>query len=66
MLIEEHDLPTRLGVNEACKKLESCLEIVMDILANFSDFYTKHKEHQKCKRIVDEMGQLEEDFYTAS
>ena len=68
MLIKEHDLPSHLDVNEACKKLESCFEIVMDILANFSDFYTKQKKKQtpKCKHIVGEMGQIEEDFYTAS
>ena len=52
MLIEEHDSPSRLEVNDACKKLES-----------FLDFYTKHKEHQKRKPIVGEMGH---DFYTAS
>ena len=41
MLIEEHDMPIRREVKEACKKTDSCLEIVMDVLTNFSDSYTK-------------------------
>ena len=39
---------------------------MLDILYNFLDFYTRQKEHTKCERILSEMGQIEEDFYSAS
>ena len=57
---------SRCQVIEARKRLGSCLEIVLDILYNFSDFYTRQKEHTKCERILSEMGQIEEDFNSAS
>ena len=65
-LIQEHDLTNRLKVIEARKRLDSYWDILLDILTNFSDFYTNHKEHKKCERIVGEMERIEEDFYSAS
>ena len=66
LLLEEQDTDSRISVIEARKKLESCLEIVLDILENFSDFYTRQKEHKKCERIVGEMLRIEEDFDAVS
>ena len=38
----------------------------MDVLTNFSDFYTKYGEHQKSRRILSEVEQIEADFYSAT
>ena len=65
-MLEEQDTDSRISVIEARKRLESCLEIVLDILENFSDFYTRQKEHKKCERIVGEMLRIEKDFDAAS
>ena len=62
----DDDSSSHCQVIEACKRLGSCLEIVLYILYNFSDFYTRQKEHTKCELILSEMGQIEEDFYLAS
>ena len=62
----DDDSSSHCQIIEAGKRLGSCLEIVLDILYNFSDFYTRQKEHTKCERILSEMGQIEEDFYSAS
>ena len=62
----DDDSSSHCQIIEARKRLGSCLEIVLDILYNFSDFYTRQKEHTKCERILSEMGQIEEDFYSAS
>ena len=47
-------------------RLGSYLEILLDILYNFLDFYTRHKAHIKYECILSDMGQIEEDFYSAS
>ena len=39
---------------------------MLDIFYNFSDFYTRQKEHTKSESILSEMRQIEEDFYLAS
>ena len=62
----DDDSSSHCQVIEARKRLGSCLEIVLDILYNFSDFYTRQKEHTKYERILSEVGQIEEDFYSAS
>ena len=62
----DDDSSSHCQVIEARKRLGSCLEIVLDILYNFSDFYTRQKEHTKCELILSEMGQTEDDFYSAS
>ena len=66
MLIEETEFSNRAEVKEAYKKMDNFLERVLDVLSNFSDFYTRNKEHQKGKQIVSEMERIEEEFYTAS
>ena len=65
MLLEEHDLPSRRKVKEACSKMEGCMELVLKVLANFSDFYIQNGEIQKGLRIVNEMQKIEEEFYTS-
>ena len=60
-------MPSRraVKVKEACRKMDSCLELVMEVLTNFSDFYTENGELQKDKKIISEMENIEEDYYTA-
>ena len=58
-------MPSRRTVKEACRKMDSCLELVMEVLTNFSDFYSKNGELQKDKKIISEMEKIEEDYYTA-
>ena len=65
LLVEEQDTPSRRAVKEACRKMDSCLELVMEILTIFSDFYSKNGELQKDKKIINEMEKIEEDYYTA-
>ena len=65
LLVEEQDMPSRRAVKEACRKVNSCLELVMEVLTNFSDFYTRNGEVQKNKILIREMEQIEKDYYTA-
>ena len=46
-LLEENATFNRREIKDARKRMETCLELVMDVLTNFSDFYTKYGEHQK-------------------
>ena len=59
-------MPSRKEVRNACHSMDTCLEIVMGVLYNFSDFYTKYNELQKSRLVVKEMEKIEEDFYTTS
>ena len=61
-LLEEHDLPSRWEVKTACNKMDSCLDIVMKILAKFSDFYVTNGDIHKGQRILSEMEKIEERF----
>ena len=65
MLLEEHDLHSRREVKEACCKMDGCMELVLKVLSNFSDFYIQNSEIQKGQRIVNEMEKIEEEFYTS-
>ena len=65
MLLEEHDLPSCREVKEACCKMDGWMELVLKVLANFSDFYIQNGEIQKGQRIVNEMEKIEEEFYTS-
>ena len=49
LLVEEQDMPSRRAVKETCRKMDSCLELVMEVLTKFSDFYTKNN-FKKTKR----------------
>lgn len=66
LLLEDQDSDNRLAVIEARKKLKSYLEMELDSLENFSNFYTRQKEHKMCERIVGEMLLIEEDYEAAS
>ena len=50
-------MPSRraVKVKAACRKMDSCLELVMEVLTKFSDFYTENGELQKDKKIISEM-----------
>ena len=65
MLLEQQDLPSRREVKVACDKMDGCMDLVMKVLANFSDFYIQNSNLQKGQRIVNEMEKIEEEFYSA-
>ena len=55
ILFEQEDMPSRKDVRNACHSMDTCLEIVMGVLSNFSDFYTKNNELQTSRLVVKEM-----------
>ena len=57
-------MPSRRAVKEACRKMDSRFELVMEVLTIFRT-YTKNGELQKDKKIISEMELIEEDCYTA-
>ena len=65
-LLDEQDMPSRREVKEACKKIDSCMELVMDVLSKFSDFYIKNQECQRSTTVANEMVKTEADFYKTS
>ena len=46
---------SRRAEKETCRKMDSCLELVMEVLTKFSDFYTKNGKLQKDKKIISEI-----------
>ena len=58
LLVEEQDMPNRRTVNEACRKLDSCLELVMEVLTIFLDCNTRNGEMQKDKILIREMEKI--------
>ena len=49
----------------ACDKMDGCMDLVMKVLANFSDYNIQNSNLQKGQRIVNEMEKIEEEFYLA-
>ena len=45
--------------------MDSCMDIVLEVLYNFSDFYLENNDLQKSQKIVCEMEKIEEEFYSA-
>lgn len=58
-------MPSRRAVKEAYRIMDSCLELVIEVLTFFSEFYTTDWELQKDKKKISEMEKNEEDYYTA-
>lgn len=65
LLVEEQDMPSLRAVKEGCRKMDRYLELVMEVLTIFSDFYTRNGEVQKDKILIREMEKIEKDYYTA-
>ena len=57
-LIDNEEGPSRRTIEEACRKMDSCMDIVLEELSNFSDFYLENNELQKSQKIVYEMESL--------
>ena len=66
ILFLQEDMPCRREVSYACQTMDTCLEIVMGVLLNFSYVYTKYNELQKSKPVAKEKAKIEKDFYTTS
>lgn len=58
LLLEEQELPSRREVRDASWKMDSCSELAMGVLTNFSEFYIKIDEMQKRIRVSSEMEKL--------
>ena len=50
-LLKQQELPSRREVQDSCRKMDSCSELAMDVLTNFSEFYIKTVEMQKSMRV---------------
>lgn len=61
LLIEDEEVFNRRDIHAACKQMDSCMEIVLEVLLNFSNFYLDHNELQKSQKIVGEMEKIEEN-----
>ena len=61
-LIEKRKLPSHEEIKEACDRLDSALESVMDAMTALSDLYIQSKETKNSKRVVLEMERIEEEF----
>ena len=62
LMVKYQNLPSRSGVWDACHKTDMCMEIVMELLSNFTTFYIKSKAVQKANMVVNEMEKIERDF----
>ena len=45
--------------------MDGCMELVMKVLENFSEYYIQNGNLKKGQKIVNEMEKIEEEFYTA-
>ena len=64
-LIDNEEGPSRRAIDEACRKMDSCMDIVLKLLSIFSDFYLENNELQKSQKIISEMEGIEEEFHSA-
>ena len=59
-LIDNHEGPSHRAIEEACRKMDNSMDIVLEVLYNFSDFYLENSDLQKSQKIVCEMEKIEE------
>ena len=64
-LIDNHEGPSHRAIEVACRKMDGCMDIVLEVLYNFSDFYLENNDLQKSQKIVCETEKIEEQFYSA-
>ena len=62
LMVKYQNLPSRSGVLDACHNIDICMEIVMELLSNFTTIYIKSKEIQNANVLVSEMEKIERDF----
>ena len=56
------DLESRREIQDACDRLDSCLESATDEMSSLSDLHIKNKEMDQGRKVVVEMEKLEEEF----
>ena len=54
-LIGEMDLENRREIQDACDRLDSCLESAIDEMSSLSDLPIKNKEMDQGRKVVGEM-----------
>ena len=45
--------------------MDSCSELAIDVLTNFSEFYIKIEEMQKSMRLSNEMEKIDDEYSSA-
>lgn len=63
LLVDEQDMPSRRGVRVAWQNMDNCMEMAMEVLTKFTDFYIENQEFQKGKMVISEMEKIEADYY---
>ena len=64
-LLEQQELPSRREVQDACGRMDTCLELAIDVLINFSEFYFRNNEIQKCMWASNEMEKIDDEYRSA-
>ena len=62
LMVKYQNLPSQSGVWDACHNIDMCMDIVIELLSNFTTIYIKRKEIQKANVVVSEMEKIERDF----
>ena len=64
-LLEQQELPSRREVQDACRRMETCSELAIDVLTNVSEFYIRNNEIQKSMRVSNEMEKIDDEYSSA-
>ena len=62
LLLKELDKPNCHEVPAICKKMNSSIEEVMEVLSNFTKFYLKNGQLQSGEMVVCEMETIEKNL----
>ena len=64
-LIEQRELPSQHEIQDACSRMDNCMESAMDAMINLSELYMKYKEKGKNNRVVLEIDTLDDEYSSA-
>lgn len=61
-LLEQQELPSRRKVQDSCRRMDTCSELAIDVLTNFSEFYIGNNEMQKRGRDSNGMEKMDDEY----
>lgn len=61
-LLQQQVMPSRREVQDACRRMDTCSELAIDVLMNFSEFYIRNNEMQKSVRVSNEMEKIDDEY----
>ena len=64
-LIEQRELPSQHEIQDACSRMDNCMESAMDAMINLSELYMKYKEKGKNNKVVLELDTLDDEYSSA-